>query len=284
MKMVSSQTRIFSLWMAVMMVAVFLAGCGSQPSSSAGESSTEAGEAAVTKVGVGTMGTYYPFSYVDDNGRVTGFDIEVLREVQKRLEGIEFEFKPTPWDSMFLGLESGKYDVVANQITKNPEREQKYLFTDHSYFTSQSVIIVKKGREGIASLDDLKGLTVGSAVGDSHTKVLEDYNKENDNAIQIKYYDGTDPTVIMQDVEAGRIDAYINDPIMATETAEKLGLDVEIVEKPVEAIPAYFVFRKDEESQALKEKVDEALASMIEDGTLSKMSVEWFGKDYTKAE
>jgi L-cystine transport system substrate-binding protein len=288
MRFVSSYIKTIPLLLAVLLV-VALAGCGSQPTQSGtpatGEPAsgeTDAGKQEVKKIGVGTMGTYYPFSYVDEKGRVTGFDIEVLREVEKRVEGIQFEFKPTPWDSMFLGLEAGKYQVVANQITKNPEREQKYLFTDNSYFTCQSVIIVKKGRKDIKSLDDLQGKTVGSAVGDSFTKILEDYNKEHNNAINIKYYDGTDPTTILQDVAAGRIDAYLNDPIMASETAKKLGLDVEIVEKPVEAVPAYFVFRKDEEGQALKEKVDKALAEMIQDGTLSKMSIEWFGKDYTK--
>lgn len=268
-----------------LLAAAVLTGCGtgtSQPtSSSQSASSSQASNPDVKKVLVGTMGTYSPFTYQDDSGKLTGYDIEVLREVDKRVKEIELEFVPTPWDSMFLGLESNKYQIVANQIVKNPEREQKYQFTDNSYFTSQSVIVVKKGRQGISTLDSLNGLTVGSAVGDSFTKTLEDYNKTHNNAINIKYYDGN-TTTVLQDVEAGRIDAYLNDPIMVTDAIKKLGLKVEIVGEPVESVPTYFVFRKDKEGDELKAQIDKALADIIQDGTLSKLSIQWFDKDYTK--
>lgn len=264
---------------AVAATAVLLGGCKAQPNASNTSNASN-----VQKIAVGTMGTYPPFSYQDDSGKLTGYDIEVVREIGKRLGNVEFDFIPTPWDSMFLGLDSNKYQLVANEIVETPERDQKYIFTKTSYFNSIASIIVKKGRTGISTLDDLKGLKVGTAVGDSFTKTLEDYNKQNDNAIILKYYDGTNPTVILQDVEAGRIDAYLNDPIMVNENVKKLGLNVEPIGKPVTVDPVYLVFRKDADSTALRDKIDQALTAMKSDGTLSKLSIQWFGQDYVAVE
>ena len=181
---------------------------------------------------------------------------------------------------MFLGLESGKYNLVANQIVWNPDRDKKYYFSKNNYFNSISAIVVKKGRKGINTLDDLKGLKVGTAVGDSFTRILEEYNKSHNNAITLKYYDGVNPTVTLQDVENGRIDAYLNDPIMVNDNIKKLGLKVEVTGKPVKVEEVYFVFRKDPESAKLRDRFDNALAALKKDGTLAKLSVQWFGVDY----
>lgn len=266
-------------------IATVIAGCGAEKDSNkagTGNTSGEGAEKKVETINVGTMGTYSPFSYKDENDNLTGYDLEVIKLIDAKIPELEFEFLPTPWDSMFLSLDSKKFGLIANQITKNPEREEKYNFSEQPYFTNQSSIIVKKGQTaGINSLDDLKGKTVGSAVGDSFTKVLEDYNKANDNALNIKYYDG-DVTPVLQDVAAGRIDAYLNDPIMAGEAATKLGLEIEIAGDPVQSVPTHFVFRKDKESEELKAKVDKALKELIDEGELTKLSIEWFGKDYSK--
>lgn len=262
----------------ISVIGILLSSCGAQKTDN---KQTNNNDTNIKIIKVGTMGTYNPFSYQDENGQLTGYDIEVLREIDERIDDIELEFVPTPWDSMFLGLESDKYQIVANQISKNPEREEKYSFSSNSYFASTSTIIVKKGRKGITSLDDLKGLKVGTAVGDSFTKILEDYNLENDNALELKYYDGN-VTTVLQDLEAGRIDAYLNDPIMVNQNVKKLGLDVEPTGDPVQVSPAYFVFRKDAQGEELKEKIDDALSNMKEDGTLSDISVQWFEDDYTK--
>ncbi|ATW28959.1 hypothetical protein DCMF_27590 [Candidatus Formimonas warabiya] len=266
--------------LTVLMVS--LSGCGAQQSSDT--DTTGDAEKEVQKILVGTMGTYPPFSFQDESGKLTGYDIEVVREVDKRLDDVEFEFVPTPWDSMFLGLESNKYQVVANQIVRNPEREEKYYFSNTNYFNSISAIIVKKGRTGISTLDDLKGLKVGTAVGDSFTRILEEYNKQNNNALILKYYDGTNPTVTLQDIEAGRIDAYLNDPIMVNENVKKLGLQVEPTGEPVTVEPVYLVFRKDEQGAALRDKIDQVLSEMKEDGTLGNLSKQWFDTDYITVE
>ena len=121
-------------------------------------------------INIGTEGVYAPFTFTNEKGQLTGYDIEVITEAAKRA-GIKINFVPTPWDRMFLGLESKKYDIIANQIGKNPDREKKYLFSE-SYLVSGVQIIVKNSRTDIKSLEDLKGKKVGTSVGSNYKKKL----------------------------------------------------------------------------------------------------------------
>jgi len=116
-------------------------------------------------VTVGTEGVYAPFTFLDEKGVITGYDVEVVQEIARRV-GLEVRFVPTPWDSMFLALDSKKFDLVANQISKNPQRAQKYNFSE-DYLVSGAQIIVRSDRSGVFSngYADLKGLKVGTGVG-----------------------------------------------------------------------------------------------------------------------
>lgn len=248
-----------------------LTGCGS----------STATEDGVETVKVGTMGTYEPFSFQDEAGNLTGYDIEVLREVEKRVDGVKFEFIASPWDSLFIGLDADKFQVLANQITSNEEREARYLLTDNSYFADITQPIVRGDDDSIKSIADLKGKKVGTTVGDSHTRALEEYNKANGNEIIIEYYDA-DINSVLQDLVNGRIDATVNNPIMAKKKADVLGLNIKFISESLVEDPALFIVKKDEKGKALKEKIDTALLAIKEDGTLSKLSIEWFGEDYTK--
>jgi len=234
-----------------------------------------------TIVKVGTMGTYEPFSYVDENGTLTGYDIEVLHLIEKADPTLKFEFAPGPWDSLFPALDADKTQLLANQITSNPDRVANYLLTENSYALCVSQLIVKTGREDIQSLSDLKGKKIGTTVGDSFTRILEDWNVANGNILDIVYYE-EDVTTILQDIVSGRIDATLNDPIMAAAKAEAQGLAVEPVGERIQADPTYFIIKKDDAGAELKERIDAALRIIKEDGSLSQLSIEWFGVDYSK--
>ena len=67
-------------------------------------------------VTVGTEGVYAPFTFLDEKGVITGYDVEVVQEIAKRVD-LDVKFVPTPWDSMFLALDARKFDLVANQIS-----------------------------------------------------------------------------------------------------------------------------------------------------------------------
>lgn len=261
----------------ILVLSLGVVACGS--AEPAKEEGTEAAAAEVIKVG--TMGTYNPFSYADEEGTLTGYDLEVLREIEKVDSSLKFEFVAGPWDSLFVGLDADKFQMLANQITSNPDREAKYYLTENQYFTCVSQIIVKKGRTDIQSLSDLEGKTIGLTVGDSFTRLVEDWNAANGNILTIKYYE-EDVVTILQDIENGRIDATVNDPIMAKDKAEVQGLNIDLVGERIAADPTYFIFKQDEKGKKLRDRVDAALDQLIESGRLSELSVEWFGDDYTK--
>jgi ABC-type amino acid transport substrate-binding protein len=236
---------------------------------------------AATKVTIGTEGVYPPFTFLDDQGQITGYDVEVVRAIAQRA-GFEVTFVPTPWDSMFLALDSRKFDGVANQIARTAAREQKYTFSG-SYLIAGAQIIVRGDRAGSFShgLADLKGLKVGTGVGSNYTKLLEDYNSKNGNAINLKYYDGN-LTTVLQDIIAGRLDATFNDRLTVAYNVAKLGLNVKLVGAPVEHVPAHFVFRKDAQGEALARQFSQGLDQLKQDGSLAKLSQKWFGADYTR--
>jgi len=232
-------------------------------------------------VTVGTEGVYAPFTFLDEKGAITGYDVEVVQEIGRRVN-LDVKFVPTPWDSMFLALDSKKFDLVANQISKNPQRAQKYTFSD-DYLVSAAQIIVRGDRPGTFSngYADLKGLKVGTGVGSNYTKQLEAFNQANGNGIDIKTYDGN-LTTVLQDVVAGRLDATVNDRLTVGYSAQKLGINVKVVGKPLDFEPSYFVFRKDAQGEALAAQFNKGLAELKKDGSLARLSQKWFGADYTR--
>jgi len=269
---------------AVILVAVLflgaLAGCTKSAKPATDETARQ-GEVGTLNLKVGTMGTYEPFSYVDKDGRITGYDIEVLRLIQATDPTFNFEFVAGPWDSLFPGLDADKFQVLANQITSNPDRRAKYNLTNNTYALCVSQLIVRKDRTDIESLEDLKGKKIGTTVGDSFTRLLEDWNNNNGKILDIVYYE-EDVTTLLQDIVNGRIDATLNDPIMAIEKAKAQGLDVKPVGKRIAEEPTHFIIKKDETGTLIKEKLDAALSKIKTNGSLTKLSIDWFGVDYSQ--
>lgn len=243
-----------------------------------GSKETDAEE--VLTVQVGTMGTYSPFSYYDEENNITGYDIEVLKLIEEKDPTIHFEFTSGAWESLFPGLDSDKFQMIANQISSTEERQEKYYLTENSYHTGVNQIIVKSGRTDINSLEDLEGKIIGLTVGDAHNQVVEEWNEEHGNILTIQYYN-EDITTILQDIVNGRIDATLNDPAVAVSKAEIQGLDVEPVGERLQETPVYFIFKQDEQGAIIRDRIDAALDELIESGELSELSIEWFGSDYT---
>ncbi len=265
------RSRLLTPVIALIGLAGILNGCSSKET------------ADVTKdevILVGTQNDYPPFAFADENNELTGYDIEVVKEIDKKLDGYTFEFVATPWDSMFLALESNKIQAVADQVAKTPEREEKYLFTDESYFAAETVIVVKSGRTDIKTLEDLEGKKVGALAGDSYTLLLEEHNKKVDNDIILKYSESGTPSEILQDVQNGRIDAYVNDPIMIQSVMEKYDLDIEVVGQPIVNDNMGIVLKDAEQGEKLKALIDPVLKELKEDGTLAKLSKKWTGGEY----
>jgi L-cystine transport system substrate-binding protein len=218
---------------------------------------------------------------VDASGKITGFDIEVLRLIEQVDPSLRFEFHAGPWDALFPALDSDRFQLLANQIAKTPERIVKYNLAENTYHNAASQIIVKKGRTDITSLESLRGKKTGTTVGDNYTRFLEEWNAAHGGVLTIVYYE-EDVTTVLQDIANGRIDATLNDAVMALAKAKAQGLEVEPVGPYIENNPSYFIAKKDAAGKDLIDKLDKALAALKQDGRLSRLSIQWFGTDYTK--
>lgn len=267
--------------LSVLGLLTLVAATGCTPAENT-NAATESGKAIATQtIKVGTMGTYEPFTFHDTDGKLTGYDIEVLREIDKRLPEYEFEYIAGPWDSLFVGLDADRFQLLANQITSNPDRVARYLLTDNSYFADISQPIVRADEQRIKTLADLDGKAVAVTVGDSHARVLEEYNATHGNKISIKYYE-SDVNPVLQDLVNGRIDATINNPIMARKKADTMGLAIKAINVSLIKSPTHYIMKQDAAGQKLKQAIDQALTEMKADGSLSRLSQEWFGQDYTE--
>ncbi|MBM6994159.1 transporter substrate-binding domain-containing protein [Paenibacillus sp. DXFW5] len=271
-------------WLSAAVVLVLtgvLAGCGA--GSSGGTESKDAAASAasgeIKKIIVGT-GTGFPkVCFIDENGKLTGFDVELVREIDNRLAEYEFEFQTQEFSNLLLSLETKKIDFVAHEMEKNPERTEKYLFNKEPYAHWRNKIIVAKDNDTIHSLDDLKGKKVLTSATSAQAQILENYNKENNNAIEIVYQNGAANDTVSQ-LTSGRVDATLGadfslsliDPQGKLKTTGEELSQADIL----------FVFRKDDpDGQKLSDAIDEVIKELKADGTLGKLSKEWLGDDFT---
>lgn len=266
--------RILVLSIFVLIIGL-VSGCSQNASS-------ENNNLQVIKVASG--GKTPPFNFTNESGNLEGYEVDILNEVAKRLGDVKFEHVITEWDSIFASLDSGKADIIANNITKKAEREEKYLFSDIPYFKSPTVIVVQKGDKTIKSIKDLQGKSIEAISGTAVGMYLEDYNDKNsNNPIDLVYSEGETATYI-NNVSTGRYPAYICSESYVSQVEEKLGIDVDIVSleetDDIQDSRAYFLFRKDDKE--LKERIDIVLKEMKEDGTLSELCRKWADRDYTE--
>ena len=232
-------------------------------------------------VKVGTEAAYPPFNYTTETGDVDGYDVAVIRAIDELIPELTFEFVPTAWDSIFVALESGKFDLIANQINKNPAREEKYQFSELPYSYAGNSIIFKAGRTDIKGIADLHGKTVAAGVGSYNTTWLEEYNAKNGNPITINYYDGN-VSLILQDIVSGRVDATLNSEVTTKLIAEELKLDLGYTLIDDTGITEqYLLFSKSETAGEIKPLVDAALKTLVETGKLGELSTQYLGADYS---
>ncbi|WP_322922365.1 transporter substrate-binding domain-containing protein [Paenibacillus campi] len=269
--------------------ALLLSGCASISESSGGSAGGSVAASSsdgtsntgkVRKIIVGT-GTAFPnVCFIDENGKLTGYDVELVREIDKRLPDVEFEFKTMEFSNLLLSLETNKIDFVAHQMETNPEREQKYLFNKVPYSIFLNRVAVAKDNNTIKGLDDLAGKKVLTSATSNAAYLLNQYNKKHNNAIDIVYTSGAANDTVQQ-IVSGRVDATIT-----TDFANRFNTDADgkvalkTVGAPLNESNVYFVFRKDE--QPLADEIDKAITEIKQDGTLKKLSEKWLGDDFTK--
>lgn len=273
-----------ALLVATTMVMALLAGCGNQGSTTeAGDDATATGsesqEATAANeynlitdgvLRVGVDDTMPPMEYRDESNELVGFDIDMGNEIASRL-GLEIEWVPTDWDGLLLGLSSKKYDAVISVICITEEREKTMDFSD-PYYVLEELIITGKDNTEINGISDLPGKLVGCQTGSANYITLTEMDGV-DEADVSQYNAVTDE---LQDISTGRLDCAVMESPTAYYYAQ-LQDGLRVVDDPLEGHDAGVVF--DKGNDQLREAVNDVLKEMKEDGTLSELSVKWFGVD-----
>ncbi|MFD1008531.1 amino acid ABC transporter substrate-binding protein [Oceanisphaera ostreae] len=225
---------------------------------------------AADTVKVGMSGRYYPFTFVKQD-KLQGFEVDVWNEIGERLDK-EVEFVTTSFSGLFGMLETGRIDTIANQITITPERLEQYNFST-PYVYDGAQIVVRKGNDSIQGMEDLKGKKVAVNLGSNFEQLMR--KQDTNNEINIITYE----TNLEQDVALGRTDAFVMDRVGSAQLIKEAGLPLQLAGKPFDTLENAFPFLKTPEQEALLAEVNQALADMRSDGTLTTISELWLGAD-----
>lgn len=265
-------------WLAAVLAcsAVALSGCGGNSSNQAAAPSAPAGSepapAEVKVLHVGMNAEFPPFESQDAQGKVHGFDVDLLNALAKE-GGFRVEFKNQPWDSLFNSLKNGDVDVLASAVTITEERMQSMAFTD-PYFQISQVVLVQ-GDKNIASVEDLKNLNrVGVVTGNTGDlaagKILGATNPK------IARFENL--PLLLKELENGGLDAAISDSSVVMEFIKNnSGKSFVMIEIPDFDTENYgLAVRKDD--TATLDMLNKALAAIRANGEYDRIHSQYFAK------
>ena len=274
--------RTFISLMSVMAAAgvLTLSGC-SNSSGSTAASGTAASVAPAAgdqlsniqssgKLIVALEGAWQPWSYHDESDTLVGYDVEVSRAIAEKL-GVEPEYVESDWDSLFAGLDAGRYDMVCNGVEVTEERAKTYAFTT-PYGYIHTALAVRKDNEDIHSFEDLKGKTTANSLASTYMELAESYGAT------VQGIDTLEETI--QLLTAGRIDATLNADVSFYDYLNvHPDADFKLVAFTEEASHVAIPLRKGDETATLLEAINNAIEELRADGTLSELSEKYFGQD-----
>jgi len=286
-------------------ISILLSGCGpgaatqvEQPPVAATEEPAQTAEPTekdlldqvmeAGKLLVSTDPNYAPQSFLNDSGELDGFDVDVAKEVAKRL-GVEVEFVTPDWDMITPGGWAGRWDLSIGSMTPTEGRAEVLYFTDPYYYTP-AVFAVHKDNTSIQSVDDLAGKSVGLGTATTYESWLNgtlsimggDIIYDPPADVVVKPY--TTDSEAVQDLALGdgvRLDAVMTAQPTVQEAIDS-GVPLKYVGTPAFYEPLVFALDKSRGmSDKMIAKLNEIIAAMHSDGTLTELSLEWYGVDIT---
>ena len=276
--------RTFISLMSVMAAAgvLTLAGCSSNSGNSAaasGAASSAASTGAADqlaaiqtngKLVVALEGAWQPWSYHDESDTLVGYDVEVSRAIAEKLD-VEPEYVESDWDSLFAGLDAGRFDIVCNGVEVTDERAKTYDFTT-PYGYIHTALAVRKDNEDIKSFEDLKGKTTANSLASTYMELAESYGAT------VQGIDTLEETI--QLLTAGRIDATLNADVSFYDYLNvHPDADFKLVAQTEDASHVAIPVRKGDDSASLLEAINTAIEELRADGTLKALGEKYFGQD-----
>lgn len=273
--------RTFISMMSVMAAAgvLTLSGCSNSSTSTAASSgaSSAAGSSADQlaaiqasgKLIVALEGAWQPWSYHDESDTLVGYDVEVSRAIAEKL-GVEPEYVESDWDSLFAGLDAGRYDMVCNGVEVTEERAKTYAFTT-PYGYIHTALAVRKDNTDITSFEELKGKTTANSLASTYMELAESYGAT------VQGIDTLEETI--QLLTAGRIDATLNADVSFYDYLNvHPDADFKLVAQTAEASHVAIPVLKSEDTAYL-DALNTAIEELRADGTLKTLSEKYFGQD-----
>lgn len=275
--------------LAFTLTTAALTGCGGEASGTAADTTAAADTASIEtsdggelekvkaagKLVIGIEGTYPPFTYHNDDGSLAGLDVELGTALAEKL-GVEVEFQEAAWDSLLIGIDSGRFDTVINSVSITDERAEKYDFSDPYYYEARRVV-VRADDDSIQAPEDLNGKKIAT----------------NATNAFIPWYEEQGAEIVGVDTSAEAIDLVLSG------RADFLGTNVPVLNAYLDEHPdakdklkEAFVIPNSEDVIAIPvrrgeteflDAINAALAELRADGTLKAISEKYLGGDYTES-
>ncbi|EOI02665.1 extracellular solute-binding protein [Enterococcus moraviensis ATCC BAA-383] len=257
---------------SIAVLSLVLVACGGTKEQTAEKDNSWQKVEDAKKLTVATSGTLFPSSYYNDENKLTGYDVDVITEVAKRLD-VDVEFKEYNVDGQITSVDKGESDLAANDFGLSGDRGKKFILSSPIKYSFDSMIVRKSDDSGIASLEDLKGKKAAGEPNTSYMKIAEKYGAK------LVTYDNATNDQYLTDVANGRTDVILNDYYLQKMSVGALpDIPVKILEDVYfNANFTGFLMKKD--SVALSKKINETLKAMADDGTMKKISETYFQTD-----
>jgi len=267
-KKMKKMKKIAMLLLTVVFAAAMFAGCA-KTTTTKDTSLDDIKKAGVMKVGLSD--DFPPFEYRDSSNNLIGFDIDMANAIAGKL-GVKAEFVTTEFSGIILALNSDKFDMIISGLSQTAEREQQISFAGPYLQSGQAIIVPADST--IKTVADLKGKVIGAQLGSTG----EEAAKKVEGAKEIKTYDKV--TEELQDLLiGGRIDAVITDKPVGGYYIENSGSKdkYKILSEMLTKEPMGIGLEKSD--AALTTEVQKIYDGLVADGTMSKISIKWFGYD-----
>lgn len=270
--------KLFGLLMVAMMVASF-SGCSksAEATNETTQVKTDGASGGLTTVKVGTGNGAPPYCYLDSDGNATGYDIAVLKELDSRLKEYEFDIEPMDFSTVMVSIDSGAIDVVSHQLVKSDARKEKYLFPEQYYCLSPMALVVKKDSR-IKSFEDMAGKTINMNPTSYEYSLLMAYNEAHPGKeMVINAVSDLTTADTFKQVSNGQVDAALTYLGTYENVQKELKLDNLMMTDVVMVEDTYIMVGKGKED--INTAIDKTIKEMKEDGTLSKIAIEYLGQD-----